>query len=45
MIQIVAQKTGGSIRKVWAVLSQARSSFYHAAASTAMQVATLAWAI
>lgn len=39
MIQIVAQKTGGSIRKVCAVLGEARSSFYHAAAPTARQVA------
>ncbi len=39
MIQIVAQKTGGSIRKVCAVLGEARSSFYHAAAPTALQVA------
>lgn len=39
MIQLVAQKTGGSIRKVCAVLGEARSSFYHAAAPTAMQVA------
>jgi putative transposase len=39
MIQTVAQKTGGSIRKVCAVLGEARSSFYHAAAPTALQVA------
>ena len=39
MIQVVAQKTGGSIRKVCAVLGEARSSFYHAAAPTATQVA------
>jgi putative transposase len=39
MIQLVAQKTGGSIRKVCTVLGEARSSFYHAAAPTAMQVA------
>ena len=38
MIQIVAQKTGGSIRKVCAVLEEARSSFYHAATPTARQV-------
>ena len=39
MIQLVAQKTGGSIRKVCAVLGQARSSFYHASTPTATQVA------
>ena len=39
MIQLVAQKSGGSIRKVCAVLGQARSSFYHAATPTATQVA------
>ena len=39
MIQFVAQKTGASIRKVCAVLGEARSSFYHAAAPTALQVA------
>jgi putative transposase len=39
MIQLVAQKTGGSIREVCAVLGEARSSFYHAAVPTAMQVA------
>lgn len=39
MIQIVAQKTGGSIRKVCAVLGEARSSFYQASAPTATQVA------
>ena len=39
MIQSLAQKTGGSIRKVCAVLGTARSSFYHAAAPTATQVA------
>jgi putative transposase len=39
MIQILAQKTGGSIRKVCAVLGAARSSFYHAATPTATQVA------
>ena len=41
MIQLVAQKTGGSIRKVCAVLGAARSSFYHAATPTATQVADL----
>jgi transposase InsO family protein len=39
MIQIVAQKTGGSVRQVCTVLGEARSSFYHAAAPTARQVA------
>jgi putative transposase len=39
MIQIVAQKTGGSVRKVCAVLGEARSSFYHAATPTATQAA------
>jgi putative transposase len=39
MIQLVAQKTGGSIRQVCAVLGAARSSFYHAATPTATQVA------
>jgi transposase InsO family protein len=38
MIQLVAQKTGGSIRQVCAVLDEARSSFYHAATPTATQV-------
>jgi putative transposase len=39
MIAAVAQKTGGSIRKVCVVLEEARSSFYHAATPTATQVA------
>jgi transposase InsO family protein len=39
MIQIIAQKTGGSVRKVCAVLGEARSSFYHAATPSATQVA------
>ena len=39
MIQAVAQKTGGSIRKVCVVLGEARSSFYHASTPTATQVA------
>ena len=39
MIELVAQKTGGSIRKVCAVLGEARSSFYHASTPTATQVA------
>ena len=39
MIELIALKTGGSIRKVCAVLGEARSSFYHAATPTAIQVA------
>jgi putative transposase len=39
MIQLVAQKTGGSIRKVCTVLREARSSFYHASTPTMTQVA------
>jgi transposase InsO family protein len=39
MIQAVAQKTGGSIRKVCVVLGEARSSFYEASTPTATQVA------
>jgi transposase InsO family protein len=39
MIQAVAQKTGGSIRKVCMVLGEARSSFYDASTPTATQVA------
>ena len=39
MIQLIAQKTGGSVRQVCAVLGTARSSFYHAATPTATQVA------
>jgi transposase InsO family protein len=39
MIQAVAQKTGGSIRKVCVVLGEARSSFYDASTPTATQVA------
>jgi len=39
MIQLVAQKTGGSIRQVCEVLGLARSSFYHAATPTSSQVA------
>ena len=39
MNELVAQKTGGSIRKVCAVLGEARSSFYHASTPTATQVA------
>lgn len=41
MIQLVVQKTGGSIRKVCAVLGEARSSFYHASTPTATQVADI----
>ena len=39
MIKLIAQKTGGSIRKVCTVLGEARSSFYNAAKPTATQVA------
>ena len=39
MIELVAQKTGASVRKVCAVLGEARSSFYHASTLTATQVA------
>ena len=39
MISLIAQKTGGSIRRVCKVLGEARSSFYHASTPTAMQVA------
>jgi hypothetical protein len=39
MIQLLAQKTGGSIRKICEVLGEARSSFYHAATPTTRQVA------
>jgi putative transposase len=39
MIEVIAQKTGGSIRQVCTVLGEARSSFYHAATPTATQVA------
>jgi putative transposase len=39
MIELVAQQTGGSIRKVCEALGEARSSFYHAATLTATQVA------
>lgn len=39
MIELIALKTGGSIRKICAVLGEARSSFYHAATPTATQVA------
>ena len=38
MIQLLVQETGGSIRKVCSVLGEARSSFYHAAAPTSIQV-------
>jgi transposase InsO family protein len=41
MIVRIAHKTGGSIRKVCAVLGEARSSFYHAATPTARQVADI----
>jgi transposase InsO family protein len=39
MISSIAQQTGGSIRKVCAVLELARSSFYHASTPTATQLA------
>jgi len=39
MILAIAQQTGGSIRKVCAVLELARSSFYHASSPTATQLA------
>lgn len=39
MIELIAQKTGGSIRKICTVLGEARSSFYHASRPTATQVA------
>jgi putative transposase len=39
MIALIAQQTGGSVRKVCAVLEEPRSSFYHAANPTATQVA------
>jgi putative transposase len=39
MIALIAQKTGGSIRRVCKVLGEARSSFYHASTPTATQVA------
>jgi putative transposase len=42
MIQTIAQKTGGSIRKVCVVLGEARSSFYDASTPTATQVADAA---
>jgi hypothetical protein len=39
MIELLAGKTGASVRKVCAVLSESRSSFYHAASPTKTQVA------
>lgn len=39
MIELIAVKTGGSIRKVCTVLGESRSSFYHASTPTATQVA------
>jgi transposase InsO family protein len=39
MISLIAQKTGGSIRRVCKVLGEARSSFYHASTPTATQLA------
>lgn len=38
MIALIAQKTGSSVRKVCAVLGEARSSFYHAAKPTKTQL-------
>ena len=38
MIQLIAQQTTGSIRKVCAVLGEPRSSFYHAGVPTARQL-------
>jgi hypothetical protein len=35
MIELIARKTGGSIRKVCAALGEPRSSFYHASSPTA----------
>jgi putative transposase len=39
MIQLVAWKTGASVRRVCEVLGEARSSFYHAGAPTVTQLA------
>lgn len=39
MIQLLAQQTGASIRRVCIVLGEARSSFYHAARPTPTQAA------
>jgi transposase InsO family protein len=39
MIALITDQTGASIRKVCAVLGEARSSFYHAATRTATQLA------
>jgi len=41
MIELLANKTGASIRKVCAVMEESRSSFYHAATPTRSQVADL----
>jgi len=38
MIEHIAQQTGGSVRRVCAVLNEPRSSFYHASVPTATQV-------
>lgn len=38
MIEHIAQQTGGSVRRVCAVLNEPRSSFYHALVPTATQV-------
>ena len=42
MISSIAQKTGGSIRKVCVVLGWPRSSFYQAAAPTATELSEAA---
>jgi transposase InsO family protein len=41
MIQLIAEQTSSSIRKVCAVLSEPRSSFYHADAPTARQLSDI----
>lgn len=38
MIEQIVQRTGGSVRRVCAVLGQARSSFYHAAKPSSSEV-------
>jgi len=43
MIDLVAQKTGGSVRRVCKVLKMARSTYFHAATPTAPQVADTAF--
>jgi len=39
MIELLAGETGASVRKVCAVLSESRSSFYHTATATKTQIA------